>query len=607
MAGPTKRLEPGVWHRVHPMTPVMQMGGFLVAAFFGIIVFAGNLLPNLIGTIFTGGGALREGSEAISHVPVMFFLLPLLGIFVLVAAGVGLLYLQWKKTAYRYDDRVVEFKHGIVAKAHRHANFLRIQSVDVQQPFLARVLGLATLVFDVAGGSGSNITILYLKKSQAEQLRDIILANVRTAKAAAAPAGPTDSVPGAAPAGPNPTAPTAGYAGGQASSTSSDVGQYSQPGQPGLQNQPGQPSHSGRDASGTQHNPDAPGMPAGARIVSAFSGHTEGVGHDLAGSFQELIAPYTRSGRIKPDGELVRVPLHRTILSAFLSTGAAISLALILLALVAIGVCIGLAVNGLMNIEGLFAVLTTMAPMAFGFLIATVQIVTRNLKFGNFSAKLTGDGVQISQGVFSTERVLVPLDRLQAVEIRQPFMWRIAGWYRVTFNTAGGSGQEGKTLLPVGSLTDVQTLMGLVLPDGVGELNSGDTVAPGEVIREAVAGTFRKPAGVPGLFAQQPGRTRWLDPVNRARAGWAVTKAVMAVRTGRFTRRAIFVPHARVQSLGWNQGPIQRSFKVATIYLHSTRGPVKPYLEHLDEHTARKLLFDYAQHTQRARAAMDAA
>ena len=604
MAGPTQRLAPGVWHRVHPMTPVMQMGGFLVAAFFGIVIFAGNLLPNLIGTIFTGGGALREGSEAIGRVPVLFFLLPLLGIIVIVAAGVGLLYLQWKKTAYRYDDRVVEFKHGIVAKAHRHANFMRIQSVDVQQPFLARILGLATLVFDVAGGSDSNITILYLKKAQAEQLRDIILANVRTAKAAAAPAGPA---PEDAPAGPHPTAPAAGFSSGQVSGASSDAGQYGQHGHPGLQNQPGQPRHRGRDASGTQHNPDAPGMPAGAKIVSSLSGHAEGVGNDLAGSFQELIAPYTRSGRIKPDGELVRVPLHRTILAAFLSTGVFISLALILLAIAAIGVCIALAVGGYMNIEALFAVLTTMAPMAFGFVIATFQMVTSNLKHGNFSAKLTGDGVQISQGVFSTERVLVPLDRLQAVEIRQPFMWRIAGWYRVMFNTAGDSGKEGKTLLPVGSLTDVQTLMGLVLPEGVGELNSGHAVAPGDVVHEAVAGTFRKPAGVPGLFAQQPGRTRWLDPLNRARAGWAVTKGVMAVRTGRFTRRAIFVPHARVQSLGWNQGPIQRSFKVATIYLHSTRGPVRPYLEHLDEHTARKLLFDYAQHTQRARAAMDAA
>lgn len=601
MAAPQKRLEPGVWHRVHPITPVMQMGGFLVAAFFGIVIFAGNLLPNLIGTIFTGGGALREGSEAIGRVPVMFFLLALLVVVVVVAAGVGLLYLQWKKTAYRYDDRVVEFKHGIVAKAHRHANFLRIQSVDVQQPFLARILGLATLVFDVAGGSDSNITILYLKKAQAEQLRDIILANVRTAKAAAAPAGPADSLPGAAPTHPNQTAPAAGYGSGQVSGASSDAGQYGQP------TQSGQPRHRGRDASGTQHNPDAPGMPAGARIVSSLSGHAEGVGNDLAGSFQELIAPYTRSGRIKPDGELVRVPLHRTILAAFLSTGVFISLALILLAIAAIGVCIGLAVGGYMNIEALFAVLTTMAPMAFGFVIATFQMVTSNLKHGNFSAKLTGDGVQISQGVFSTERVLVPLDRLQAVEIRQPFMWRIAGWYRVMFNTAGDSGKEGKTLLPVGSLTDVQTLMGLVLPEGVGELNSGHAVAPGDVVHEALAGTFRKPAGVPGLFAQQPGRTRWLDPLNRARAGWAVTKAVMAVRTGRFTRRAIFVPHARVQSLGWNQGPIQRSFKVATIYLHSTRGPVRPYLEHLDEHTARKLLFDYAQHTQRARAAMDAA
>lgn len=595
MAAASKRLEPGVWHRVHPITPVMQMGGALVAAVIAVIVFGANLLQGMFGEILRGEADLRKGSELADDVPVMFVLLLLLAVFAVIAAGVGLLFWQWKMTAYRYDDRVVEYKHGIVSKAHRHANFLRIQSVDVQQPFLARIFGLATLVFDVAGGSDSNITILYLKKTQAEQLRDIILVNVRRAKAAAAP---TVAAPEAALTGPNPTGPTADGGSVQFSGASSDAGQ------PGLQNQPGRP---GRDASGTQHNPEAPGMPAGARIVSALSGRGAGVGSDLAGSFQELIAPYTRSGRIKPDGELVRVPLHRTILSAFLTTGVVVSLALILLALAAVGVCIGLAAAGYMDFGALGAVLTTMAPMAFGFAVAAFQTFTSNFTYGNFSAKLTGDGVQISQGVFSTERVLVPLDRLQAVEIRQPFMWRIAGWYRVMFNTAGESGKEGKTLLPVGSLTDVQTLMGLVLPDGVGELNSGHSVAPGDVIHEAVAGTFAKPSGLPGLFAQQPERTRWLDPLNRGRSGWAVTRAAMAVRTGRFNRRAIFVPHARVQSLGWNQGPIQRAFKVATVYLHSTRGPVKPYIEHLDEHTARKLLFDYAQHTQRARAAMDAA
>lgn len=317
MAAASKRLEPGVWHRVHPITPVMQMGGALVAAVIAVIVFGANLLQGMFGEILRGEADLRKGSELADDVPVMFVLLLLLAVFAVIAAGVGLLFWQWKMTAYRYDDRVVEYKHGIVSKAHRHANFLRIQSVDVQQPFLARIFGLATLVFDVAGGSDSNITILYLKKTQAEQLRDIILVNVRRAKAAAAP---TVAAPEAALTGPNPTGPTADGGSVQFSGASSDAGQ------PGLQNQPGRP---GRDASGTQHNPEAPGMPAGARIVSALSGRGAGVGSDLAGSFQELIAPYTRSGRIKPDGELVRVPLHRTILSAFLTTGVVVSLSLI--------------------------------------------------------------------------------------------------------------------------------------------------------------------------------------------------------------------------------------------------------------------------------------
>lgn len=584
----SEKLTPNVWHRVHPMTPVLQMGGFLVAVVVALFAFAGNFLQDAFGALVRGENPFADEAEALQHVPFLWVVLLVLAIIVAIGIGIGILYWQWRMTTYRYDDKVVEFRHGIIAKAHRHAGYQRVQSIDVQQKFIARIFGLASLVFDVAGGSGSNITILYLKRAQAEQLRDIILSNVRRAKAEAEQTSPATA----------------------AGSEREPGGASSEEGAPAAvgAGQPGQGT--GRDAAGTQHNPEAPGMPAGAKLVAALSDRAGAFGDDISESFQELVAPYSRDSRLKPDGELVRVPLHRTIMSALLTTSTLVFLAVSLLGIAALVVVGGLVAAGTVGIEVLAATAASLGPIVFAFVIGVFQLITRNLKFGNFSSRLTGDGVQISQGVFSTERLLVPLDRLQAIEVRQPLLWRIPGWYRVMFNTAGGAdsgkGTEGQILLPVGSLDDVQTLMGLVLPEGLGEVAGRPPIAPGAVVHEAIAGTHSKPAAVPGLFAAQPVRTRWLDPLTRGRSGWVVTRAAMAIRRGRLNRRAVFVPHARVQSLGWNQGPVQRAFKAATVHLHSTRGPVVPFIEHLDSHTARQLLFDYAEHTKRARQAMDA-
>src|SRR5699024_9892561 len=58
----------------------------------------------------------------------------------------------------------------------------RVQSIDLQQKLLPRILGMAELVFDVAGGAGSNISLKYLSKKRAEELRDELLAAVRAKK-----------------------------------------------------------------------------------------------------------------------------------------------------------------------------------------------------------------------------------------------------------------------------------------------------------------------------------------------------------------------------------------------------------------------------------------
>ena len=51
--------------------------------------------------------------------------------------------------------------------------------------------------------------------------------------------------------------------------------------------------------------------------------------------------------------------------------------------------------------------------------------------------------------------------------MRQPWLWRRKGWYRLTMNVAGyGADQERvSTLLPVGSIAEARQALSLVLPD----------------------------------------------------------------------------------------------------------------------------------------------
>ena len=66
------------------------------------------------------------------------------------------------------------------------------------------------------------------------------------------------------------------------------------------------------------------------------------------------------------------------------------------------------------------------------------------------------------------------------------------------------------------------------------------------------------------------------------------------------------VPHARVQSMALAQGPLQRWLGLGTVELHSTSGPTRPRLVHQDAEVAQRFLFDHAEVTRRARAALDA-
>jgi putative membrane protein len=108
--------------------------------------------------------------------------------------------------------------------------------------------------------------------------------------------------------------------------------------------------------------------------------------------------------------------------------------------------------------------------------------------------------------------------------------------------------------------------------------------------------------GEDGGFTASPTRSRWLDPIGWRRHGVLVGPQVLLARRGVLVRELDVVPHARTQSLGLEQGPLQRRLGLATFALHSTQGPVHPSVRHLTGPAAAALLHEQADRARTARA-----
>lgn len=212
---------------------------------------------------------------------------------------------------------------------------------------------------------------------------------------------------------------------------------------------------------------------------------------------------------------------------------------------------------------------------------------------GEFSFRVatSPDGVRVRQGLLETKARTIPPGRVQAVRLAQPPMWRIKGWWRITMNIAGYGPEEttGTVLYPVATEQEAAQLLYLVQPD-LG------TERPLDLLHAGLTGT-----GTAEGFTTTPRRARWLDPLIWRRNGYQTTETVTLLRTGRWWRALVLVPHERVQSLGMQQGPLARRLALADVALHSTPGPITPQVAHLDLGVARQLMMELTERARRAR------
>lgn len=100
------------------------------------------------------------------------------GLIVLLPVVVGAWsYLAWRNLWFWFDDDG-DFRvdSGVLTKQQRRLQLSRLQSVDVAQPFIARLFSMAEITIEVAGTNDSRAKLQFLSLDEARALRSELLA-----------------------------------------------------------------------------------------------------------------------------------------------------------------------------------------------------------------------------------------------------------------------------------------------------------------------------------------------------------------------------------------------------------------------------------------------
>jgi putative membrane protein len=170
-APPEAAPEDGEFRRLSPLTPVARSAIFLVAA------------------AYTGGRELLQDRQFTG---------------VAVAAGAILLagavfgFASWYRTRFRITATELRIDTGVLNRRSRRVRLDRVLEISVNQPFIARLLGLAELKIETAT-TESEVSLSYLTAREAHDLRRVLLDHRASAVG-------EQTVPGGEPVAPAPAA-----------------------------------------------------------------------------------------------------------------------------------------------------------------------------------------------------------------------------------------------------------------------------------------------------------------------------------------------------------------------------------------------------------------
>ncbi|MEU2424787.1 PH domain-containing protein [Streptomyces sp. NPDC007851] len=123
----------------------------------------------------TAGWAVHDPNQAQEQLTRLTTTMLLGGLAVLVAAGALYGFLSWWFTYFAVTESELRIRTGLLFRRTAHIRLERIQAVDVTQPLLARVAGVAKLRIDVVGTDKKD-ELAFLGQGEARTLRAELLA-----------------------------------------------------------------------------------------------------------------------------------------------------------------------------------------------------------------------------------------------------------------------------------------------------------------------------------------------------------------------------------------------------------------------------------------------
>lgn len=169
----------------------------------------------------------------------------------------------------------------------------------------------------------------------------------------------------------------------------------------------------------------------------------------------------------------------------------------------------------------------------------------------DFTIAEAGDGLRLDRGLFQRRHETIPFDRIQAVRLVEPLLWRAVGWCRLEVDVARqhmaqradrGANRISRTLMPVGTREQATWLLARVLPGASMVPPPGSAPPPRARLKAPLSYHFL---------------ATWLGPFH------------VAARTGRVRASTVVIPLAKVQSVRLSSGPAQRALRLATVHVHT--------------------------------------
>lgn len=461
--------------RLHPASIVLGIPVLQLAQALIFPVFAG---------LAAGGGRIT---------------LVILGVMTVV--GLISRMLVWQRFRFSFDGSVLRVDSGVLSRNHRSLDIGRIQQVEIQRGPIQRLVGLAMLRVETAGGVNEpQVDLRVLPYDDAVALRTA----VRVSKAR-------------------------------------------------LSTAPGE------------------------------------VGNDAT----DAVAPSER--------KILRVPLRHIVIASVTGARLLVLPAVIGAGLQFIGQQMGTVIDnwlervidGVDSIDELIAepdwTLIAAAAVFTVLLAAVFAMVVGVVRDGDFRIAQVDDDLTITRGLLTTRESVVPLRRVQLVEIQRNWIRRLLGYSSVRIRSAGGSaGGDGRVTVPLLRDDAVDALLAEILP-GVPRVPPLTTHPPAALRRSLMrwlrvpvllsAAAWLLPMYVAvldhGLMPWVRGFVTVLIPLNVILAvveyrhlAHGLTNRIVVARQGAFSITTSLAPVVKIQAVSSQQNPFQRRLGLTTLHAH---------------------------------------